>query len=202
MSETERILTMLEKGTISADEAGMLLQAVEREADQEAAWQAQDESEMRPILEYESVGKRFQRISWLMFAAVTALFVLSLWAEWTLYRRADGRLTAGFLALWVVCACLLLAMGVTLWMALAHWLHIRILDREGKRIAISLPVPFALVDAGLWLASRLVPRERADNLVSIAAMVRATKGSLQPPEKQPICVEVHDDREHVQIYLG
>jgi hypothetical protein len=82
----------------------------------------------------------------------------------------------------------------------APWLHVRIEERDGKRIAISLPLPLALADWGLWLARRYVDEQTAQYLDTSSEFITLMRKNRQGA--QPIVIDVDEDGQRVQVYLG
>ncbi len=119
-----------------------------------------------------------------------------------LNRHAESRITAGFVVVLIVAVLALLLAALTLWMATVPWLHVHVRDHAGHRIAISLPLPLRLVHWGLHLAHRFVHDEATAQLDVAADLVEAMRAGLRAPVGEPIAIDVDDNGERVQVYIG
>jgi hypothetical protein len=80
------------------------------------------------------------------------------------------------------------------------WLHLRVQEKEGRRIAISLPMPMRLMNWGLGLARHFIPKEQAMHLETAAVLVTVMKDNT---DQDPIIIDVDDeDGDKVQIFIG
>jgi hypothetical protein len=80
------------------------------------------------------------------------------------------------------------------------WLHVRIEEKDGNRITISLPLPLGLAQWGLNIARRYVDADTAEHLDTASAMLDSLKDQ---PTGAPLSVEVsEDDGDHVQVFFG
>ena len=68
------------------------------------------------------------------------------------------------------------ATAITFWMRMVPWVHVRVQDDDGKRIAISLPLPLTLADWGVSLARRFVKDEVVEHLDTATEFLKAMKG--------------------------
>lgn len=120
-----------------------------------------------------------------------------------LMNRAFQASGTGF---WFVCASLPLALGILV-IVLAFqsrawsWLHLRILQRPGKRprqIAINLPAPIRLAAWSLQRFGHFIPGLDEPSLDEI---VLALKEEISP--EKPVFVQVNgDDGERVEVIIG
>jgi hypothetical protein len=173
--EEERlhILKMVEAGQIGAEEATRLLAALEvaePEVVEEAEISAQDR-DPRP----EDRWARF----WIypLLAGGAVLIVGSLITG--LVYAADAARA------W--------------WTRRAKWLHLRVSEGSGRKIAFSFPLPLSLAAWGLRIAQPFVPQLKetgVDDLI-IALRDNATRD-------EPLFIDVQDgeDGERVQLYIG
>lgn len=205
MSEKLKILDMLRQGTITVDEASQLLAAAEDTALQTIANEAEASSSSFPDL------SRFRRLSYIPFGVSLLLLLLIGWGTFALSRRVDGRVTAGVVIMLILLVLMLLATLLTFAMTQVPWLHVRVQSRAGgasegkpfrRKFAISLPVPLTLAQWGLRIAGRYVDEDQASQLQGAAALVKSVKHDLGKPETDPIVVDVDDEDERVQIYIG
>jgi hypothetical protein len=137
------------------------------------------------------------------------------WANFWLYPlvAAGGMLTLGGLILalvlvsgaahgWQVCGWLPVGLGMlgilfALWSRQAKWLHVRIQESAGKRIAISFPVPLTLTAWALRIAAPFVPQLKE---TGVDEMVMAFRDSKRD---EPLHVQVEEeDGDRVEVYIG
>jgi len=148
-------------------------------------------------------------------APATAVRPPKHWANFWLYplAAAGALLALGGLVLalvvgfgaargWQVCGWLPFSLGVlgllfALWSRSAKWLHVRVKAKEGKRIAISFPVPLTLTAWVLRIAQPFVPQLRDTGADEMILAFRDAK------RDEPLHVQVDDeDGEQVEIYIG
>ena len=205
MSEKLKILEMLDQGTITVDEANQLLEAA-----QDGTSQAVEESADAPTAVSPNM-QRFRLLSYIPFGVSLLLFLLVGWGTYALSRRADGRITAGFVAMLILLVFVLLTTLLAFAMTRMPWVHVRIQSKnkgatEGKptpkRFAISLPVPLSLGQWGLRIAHRFVGEDHAVELDTAATLLQSVKHDLGKPGTDPIVVDIDDADERVQIYIG
>lgn len=205
MNEKLDILQMLQDGTISVDEASKLLEAVAApdtdRPDTAPPGQSPAPSSVPPDL------GRFRRLSTIPFALSLLLLILTGWGAYALYARTEGRITFWFVVLVVLLVLAFLSTALSLWATTVPWLHVRIrsapnVDSSGTRIAISLPVPLTLAGWGLKIVHRFVDPDAAGHLQAAAALVSAMSQDLGKPGAEPIVVDVDDEDERVQVYIG
>lgn len=137
------------------------------------------------------------------------------WTRFWLYPlAAAGTLVAlgGFVLLlvlltgaargWQVCGWLPLSLGIlgvlfAFWSRSAKWLHLRVKEKEGRRIAISFPVPLTLVAWILRVGGPFVPQLRETGADEMILAFR------DAGREEPLHLQVDDeDGEHVEIYIG
>ena len=201
MNEKLKILEMLRQGTITVDEANQLLEAARDTTPQFSEGEVEAPSVHSPDLQ------RFRYLSYIPFALTLLLLLLTGWGAIALSRRADGRITAGFVMILILLVLLCLSMLLTFAMTRVPWLHLRIRnkakkDSSRKNFAISLPVPLTLGQWGLRIAQRFVDEEQGTQLDMAASLLRSVKRDLGKPGTDPIVVDVDDADERVQIYIG
>jgi hypothetical protein len=197
------VLQMLQEGQISTEEALRLLQALNPDAETASV----DTSTSSPsALESATLVppdmEHFRRYGQISFAISLSVVVVSGWGLYALNRQADGRITAGWVLVLVLCILALLASAITAWMMMTPWLHVRIRRREGRPIAISLPLPLSLGKWGIRLARRFVDDSTAEYLDAAAEFLTLLKQSQGQSDATPLLVSVDDEDESVQVYLG
>jgi hypothetical protein len=211
--ERSKILTMLEQGVITAGEAAELLDAVSAspadppgEGASAGVPQAVGEAVRihRPHADDPTTPdlERFRSFWRYPFYAAVGLLVISGLALTLFNSTAQGRFTLG-----VFCAgsfLVIAAVAVVLAYAsrTARWLHVRIQEADGDRIAISLPAPLGLANWGIQIARRFVDNETAANLDTAQTMIAALQHEMDQPGSQPIIVDVDDDDgDRVKVYI-
>ena len=204
MGEAERhILQMLEQGSISAEEAEKLLAAIGPEDDQssDAGYQVitQDIPEAEPYESAPDMNKfrRFWRIPFLVAAGSLLLSTVGLAL---MYQSAGQVALIGFMCVWSIFVVAFLATLLVLLARKAPWLHVRVQEQGGRKIAISLPLPLRLANWGINIAKYYVPKEQAANLEMAAVFMSELSNN---PDQEPIMINVDDDDgDKVQLYLG
>jgi hypothetical protein len=202
--EQRRILKMVEDGKISADEAMILIRALEQDSPEaeveviEAAPGPRSEPTDAP--EFEEVKERARRFAMIPLwigVGFTVLFAgLMYWA-----MQSSG---FGF---WFYCLTFPFLLGVLL-IALSaggmstRWLFVDVRQKPGEkpeRITLGFPAPLGLVS---WFMRNFghhiqgMDREKAEQ---IAEMIKMTASS-----KLPLIVNAQDDEdgERVMVYIG
>jgi hypothetical protein len=213
MNEAEaKILQMVEEGTITSTEAERLLEALQsRErvdrVDLPPADTAVSETIVTPEgeivydpAEPDSPDMDYFRHFWrLPFLVSFLLLLFSGAALWTVLQFG------GFLNLLLFCLApffgvALVATLLTLWSRWAYWIHIRVREKRGKRIAISMPVPLRLMGLILRFAGRHTGKGTPGNLASASALLESLQ---ETPKGEPLMIAVDDeDGDQVRIFIG
>jgi len=201
----DQILRMLEEGKITAEEADKLLAVLG--PDQGVGTVAGDVV----ITEEPETGSgqssyqrpdysRYQTLWHIPFFIAAGSLLLSGLGLALMYQADERVATLGFLCIWSI---FLLAFAATILIVLARqapWLHIRIQEQGGRRIAISLPLPLRLANRVLRMARYIVPKNQAMHLDTAATFVDAMGDD---PNREPIIIEVDDDDgDKVELYIG
>lgn len=206
MSEAQdRILRMLEEGTITADEADKLLTAIGPE--QEAGLVAGDAivsktAQPEPDSTYPETPdySRYRGLWRVPFIIATGSLLLSGLGLAFMYQADDRVATLGFLCIWSI---FLLAFVATLLLLLARrapWLHLRVQEQAGRRFAISLPLPLSLAHWILGIVRNFMPKDQAMHLETADAFITAMQ---EDPNREPIIIDVDDDDgDKVELYIG
>jgi hypothetical protein len=192
------ILRMIENGTISAEEGAMLLDALNSGSRPEVQ-PAHESLEGRGTTVDEKEHRPSGPPAWAQ----------QLW----MYPLAGGAVLAGLAGMatallvqggsrlgWLVCTLPLmlsgaLVMALAWWSRTSRWLHVRVRDKE-TRFRFSLPLPLRPAAWLARLARPWVPQMRdvpLDELILTLADME---------EKDILAVEVNDEGEGVQVYLG
>ena len=210
-NERQQILKMIEEGKITAEEGLKLIQALEEApADDEFP-----ELEAEPAPEFESAPEpapapqshpdfakkieRFRRL-WIIPLAIGLLITVST-AAW-LYNLVQANSMGG----WFIFAFLLFLFGVAVTAFGAgsrtmRWIYVDVNERKpGKsptRIVLAFPIPLGLVRWGVANFGHHIPeRERK---ITDDVLDSVLGGSVLD---EPLLVDVDEDDEHVQVYIG
>jgi len=189
--ERDKILKMLEEGTISAEEAEELLTVIEDDYDDPPAV---DTSYDGPDMsQFRSYWRRPFTISMLVLLVSGS----GLWQ----IRRSTGlpSLLRRFL-FWPVTILAALTAAITYLSKDGPWLHMRIRSADGDRIAISLPFPLHLMRGALRVATEQASNEdMREKLDAAAAFLEAIETA---DISDPVTIDVRDEGDNVQIFLG
>jgi len=204
VGEAERqILQMLEEGSITAEEAEGLLAAISpEEKEDDFAGQTVITPDLPEAEPYEPPPdmKRFRRFWRIPFFIAGGSLLLSAFGLALMYQTTGQVALIGFMCLWSIFVVALLATLIVLLARKAPWLHVRVQEKGGRRIAISIPLPLRLAHWGIDIAKFYVPTDQAANLEMASAFM---KGMTDDPDQEPIMINVDDDDgDRVQLYLG
>ena len=199
--ERRRVLQMLQDGTISTEQAMELLEALDHD----------DDDELSAVIVSESVTtsepppdlnkyRRFWKIPFFISLAVLLLF--GFWLR-SIYQSTEGAITFGFICVWTL---FMFAGFITLLAFLSRrstWLHVRVKEKEGKRIAISLPLPLRMANWGIGIARGFVDDETRGHLTMASEFINAAQDTMREPGAEPLFINVDDDDgDHVQVFIG
>jgi len=204
--ERSRILQMIQDGTLSATEAMELLDALEEDEEGGATALSPDIS---TPLEGEVIPsnppnmdryRHFWKIPFII--ALVFLLLTGFWLR-AIYQSSEGAITFGFICIW---SFFMLAFVVTLlafFSRRAAWLHVRVKEKEGRRIAISMPLPLGLASWGIKIANGFVDEDTRAHLDMATEFIGAAKEELKQPDAQPLMLDVDDDDgDQVQVFIG
>lgn len=205
MSEKIKILELLDQGTITVDEANQLLEAAQDDTPQVTESETDAPPAPSPNMQ------RFRRLSYIPFGVSVLLLFLTAWGTYALSRRGDSRITAGFVVMLILLVLTSLLTWLTFAMTRVPWLHVRVRQnvkeasggkRALKRFALSLPVPLSLAQWALRIAPHYVGEDQAGNLEIATTLLQTVKHDLGKPGTDPIVIDVDDEDERVQVYIG
>jgi hypothetical protein len=182
--ERDRILRMVENGAINAEEAANLMASIEGDEEDRLAADGQ--------LLPPPGGPPWE-------APLIAGTILSGFGLLGLIRGTRAGVL-GRIGAWATLLLGLLAIVVGVWSRNAPWLHVRVQEKDGQIVRVSLPIPLPLASQILTLARGFVDDETASYLDSAAAFING----LQRGEQQdPLRIEVDDgDGTQVQVYIA
>lgn len=174
--EREQILQMVEAGTITADEAGALLSALEGD---EGVAHVEAEQERLP-------AQRPWEIPFFGGLIVAALGVLGLSRP-----RPRGRRSAmlGRAGAWATILVGLLATVVGFWSRTASWLHLHVSSQEGENVNLHMPLPLFLADWFIGLAGQFADEDTTMRLQSLADFVDTLR---RGEETEPFSMEIEE----------
>lgn len=185
--EQDRILRMVEAGTITASEANELLAAMENSPQPVEASPAGDRPEFSRPWEVPVFGG-------LVVAALGVMGMGRLYLS-----RGRGSMVARTGA-WLTVLLGLVAVVVGLWSRHAPWLHLRVQERDGNNVNISLPLPLFLAEWVVRFSRDYLDDEASAHMQSVAAFVEALR---RGERTDPLTIEVDEgDGDRVLIFIG
>ena len=188
--EKDKILKMLEEGTITAEEAEELLGAVEEDEEPATISESYDGSNTP---QFRSNWQQPFTISMLVLAA-SGFGLLKTGRSKGLIRLV-GRIL--FLPATIVAA---LAAVVLYLSKDGPWLHMRIRSSDGDRFSFSLPFPLHILRGGLRLATSQAPDEETREKLDAAAEFLEAVESADISD--PVTIDIQDEGDSIQIFLG
>jgi hypothetical protein len=206
MGDAQRqILQMLQDGKVTADQAMELMQALETA---EAPGDAKGDSD--EVLTGEVIRPtpppnmdRFRRFWQIPFFIAFAALIISAVGLRSLYQSTEGAITFGFVCVWSIFILMFVLTLLAFFSRQATWVHVRVNERGGKSIAISLPLPLGLASWGLSIARSFVNEEMRQTIDMAADFLDAARQNLNTVASDPLVINVDDDNgDRVQIYIG
>jgi hypothetical protein len=186
--EREKILAMLEEGTISAAEAHELLEAIEET----------DETEPKDFSwpQMPARGEAWQRPFNL------ALFGSILGAVLLLATRKTGGLLRflRLVLLWPLTLFSAAAALITYFSKDSPWVHVRVRSKDGKDFTVSLPFPASALHKAMDLIREQVPDQETQEKLDAAAEILAEMNASDL--KNPLIIDISDEGDSVQVYLN
>jgi len=206
MSDEARnqILQMVQDGVVTAEQAQELLQALGSSSDNPSP------DEPSPVLIGEVVQPepppdmdRFRRFwQYPFFIALSALLLAGLGLR-SLYQSSEGTVTFWFFCLLNVFILLFVLTALAFMSRRSAWLHVRVKEKRGRRIAISLPLPMGLARWGINIARGFVPNKDQANLDVASEFLQAAQDDLRSSGAEPLMINVDDeDGDQVQVFIG
>ena len=114
-------------------------------------------------------------------------------------QTAAGQVTLALAFTWPLLVGSVGAALLAIWSRRAQWVQVRVEQRNGKRLRVSLPVPVRLVGSLVALVRMVVPpaRSRWENAGTLLTEMR------QSSNQEPLLLDMHDDTGvHVQVFVG
>ncbi len=205
MSEEARnqILQMVQDGVVTAEQAQELLQALQSPSDT-------PQDEPSPVLTGDVIQPepapdmdRFRRFwQYPFFIALFALLLTGLGLR-ALYQSSEGAITLWFVCVLSVFILLFALTSLAFMSRRSAWLHVRMKEKKGRKIAISLPLPMGLARWVMNIARGFVPNKEQANLDVASEFLQAAQDDLRSPGAEPLMINVDDeDGDQVQVFIG
>ena len=197
--ERENILQMLQDGTITTEQAMELLDALATASSSQPPLSGDI---MEPYEPPPNMNKyrRFWRIPF--FISLAFLVFFGLWL-YVIYQTNEGTITLGFVFVWSLFMLAFLAVVLAFFSRRAAWLHVRVKEKDGRNINISLPLPLRLAQWGIRIADRFVDEQTQGHLFMASQFITAAQETMREPDAEPLMIDVDDDDgDHVQVYIG
>ncbi len=200
MSEERRhVLQMLQDGTISTEQAMELLAALDNDED--------DVDISKSDLDYTpdpppnmNKYRRFWKIPFIISGVLLLLF--GFWLR-SIYLSSEGAITFAFICVWTLFMFAGLATLLAFMSRRSTWLHVRVRESQGTRIAISMPLPLRLANWGITVARGFVDDHTRGHLNMAAEFINAARDTMSEPGAEPLFIDVDDDDgDHVEVYIG
>jgi len=139
---------------------------------------------------------KFRTISWFLFGGFLILTLIS--ANWMVQGWLVNNFGWGFWLSWIPFGIGVLGMATSL---NSRWLHLRVTENENgrrKNIRISMPLPLGLASWVLNAVPGWLPPEVREKHIGEA--LGEINRSITRDE--PFYIEVDEDDQHVEIYIG
>jgi hypothetical protein len=188
--EQERILRMVYDGVISADEAELLLNALEGSKDDGEVEASLPQSDSRHR------GLRLRQVP-LLAGSLTAALGAALVGIGYASAARGVLLILGYL---VLVGGILLAL-VGLWLAKTTWLRVRISGARhgGERLHLFLPVPLTLA---AWAVRLARPYVHQFDMTGLDETILALRDGVRSGQSLAIDVAESDSGERVEVSIG
>lgn len=191
--EQRQILDMVRAGTLSPDDAEHLLAALENPSRDSAPVVTLDRPAGSPL----ATPGQFRRYwEYPFLVGVVLLLVTGVCAA-----NVPGLcLTVCGWSAFALAALLALVGWLSQW---SPWVHIRIQEDDGSRLAFSLPLPLTVILSSISFVRPFVRRlvdEDTERNLALAQGLIASLGGLSDDE--PISIDVEDGGDHVEVFIG
>lgn len=190
-SERDKILAMVEEGTISAEEANELLEAIAETENQAPA--------AAPDFSWPDMPQRGQ--SWQR--PFNAALLGSIFGSFLLLGTRKSSGLVGFIhtfILWPLTIFAGLVAVITYFTKDSPWLHVRILSDGREEFTVSVPFPAQALMKALSVAREQAPNDEVREKIDAAAEILAEMdtGDL----KDPVVIDISDEGDSVQVFLN
>ena len=204
------ILQKIETGEMSPEEGLRLLNAVDGDSPVMPEQMAVDYASVpeMEIIRPRDTGQsdkdkaskpefsKYRTLSWLMFGAFLILTLVS--ANWMVQGWLANNFGWGFWLSWIPFGIGVLGMATSL---NSRWLHLRVTEGKGgerKNIRISMPLPLGLASWVLNAVPGWLPQEVREKHIGEAL----SEINRSITRDEPFFIEVDEDDQHVEIYIG
>ena len=207
------ILDMIERGDLSAEDGMRLIramgpnQATEEPENPESSSTNPDavpvsgevlEAES-PRISEEEMRRMKQLKRWWLLPFGIGLLITALGAIWMYTGYMNRGFSWGFWLSWIPFILGIFVVAVSFQTSRSVWLHLRINQKPGEkpeRISISLPLPITLTRWFLSIFGSRVPGLKDQPIDNISEILE----DISPEE--PFYLQVNDDDERVEIFIG
>jgi hypothetical protein len=191
------ILEKIEQGLLSPEEGARLMEDGRPAAAEAAGAAGSPPVDDEPPAEPEPDPRLDYWKRWWMVPLWVGISIFVLAAALMAWAHLQSR---GF---WFVCSFFPLGFGLLVmllgwWSQNSRWVHVRIREKGGHRIAISLPIPTTLTKWFFRVFGKMIPGLRdQDQVLSSLPDLLDELGNT----KEPLSVEVNDGDDEVQVYI-
>jgi hypothetical protein len=189
-NERDKILAMVEEGSITAEEAEELLAALEESSDQ---------APPAPDISWPDMPQRGQ--TWQRPFNASLIGVVSGGVLLLATRKAEGFWgLIRLLVLWPLTIAAGLIALVTYFSKDSPWVHLRVKTHDGKDFSVSLPFPAEGLQKALRFARDQATDDDVREKIDAAAEILAEMdtGDL----KDPVVIDISDEGDSVQLFLN
>jgi len=211
-SELQQILKMIDDGKISAEQGLVLMQALQEEPedtsqvveppgviitppfDQNVSQEVQPEHRSDP--EFERKLSRFRQLWVFPLWLGTGITVLG--AYWMYVALSSAGMGFWFFAAWLPFLLGVLLTALAFSSRSSRWIYIDVRQKPGaspQRIVLAFPL--SLVSWGLKLGLNYLPGREGGAASDVMSALQESARS-----GEPLLVDVEEDGEHVQVYIG
>ncbi len=201
----QQVLQMLQDGKLTAAQAHELLQAMESSETADSATSNAETAVTGDIIHPDpppdmSYYRRFWQIP---FFVGCLLVLASGLVLRSIYQSSGGAISFGFICAWTTFLFMFLLTTLAFMSRRSAWVHVRVNERGGRRIAISLPLPLQLAGWGVNIARHFVKEEERHKTEMAASFLAEARRNWQNGAADPLVIHVDDeDGDKVQVYIG
>ncbi len=193
--EQLRVLRMVQDGTIGADDAERLLQALG-----EVATPGEQEGRMAGPPDGQAAGKEWAR-PWARYPLIVGSLITALGAMVLAVGYASQPQGGSHVGGYIILGLGLLAVLGGIWLATGVWLRLRIADARTGRTQhhFEIPLPLGLT---AWAVRVARPHVRGLDMTGLDEAILALREGLRSGQAMTIDVAESDDGERIQVSLG
>lgn len=201
----QQVLQMLQNGKLTAAQAQELLQAMEPAETADSDSNSPETAVTGDIIQPEPPPdmSHYRRFWQIPFFIGCLLVLVSGLVLRSIYQSSGGAISFGFICAWSIFLLMFLLTTLTLMSRRSAWVHVRVRERGGRRIAISLPLPLQLASWGINIAHYFVKEEERHKTEMAASFLAEARHNWQNGTVDPLVIHVDDeDGDKVQVYIG